>query len=104
MGCHQKPERSFFIHGYQMPVCARCTGVFLGYAAALCCAFTGRLKVTWLSVSGLLAMLCDWSVQALKIKESTNTRRLITGISGGFGIMLIWLCLLASLAKRVFRN
>ena len=27
LGCHQMPERSFFINGYQMPICARCVGV-----------------------------------------------------------------------------
>ncbi|MCB7430270.1 DUF2085 domain-containing protein, partial [Erysipelatoclostridium ramosum] len=29
--CHQKAERSFFIHGYQCPVCARCSGLYIGY-------------------------------------------------------------------------
>ncbi|MBS5794738.1 MAG: DUF2085 domain-containing protein [Clostridiales bacterium] len=26
---HQIPERSFFIKGYQMPICARCVGVII---------------------------------------------------------------------------
>ena len=30
--CHQRPERSFHIHGRQFAVCARCTGL---YASAL---------------------------------------------------------------------
>ena len=28
--CHQIPERSFHIHGEQFPLCARCTGTFVG--------------------------------------------------------------------------
>jgi uncharacterized membrane protein len=28
--CHQIPERSFHIHGQQLPLCARCTGIYMG--------------------------------------------------------------------------
>jgi uncharacterized membrane protein len=28
--CHQIPERSFHIAGHQLPLCARCTGIYLG--------------------------------------------------------------------------
>lgn len=31
--CHQQPERSFFLGGEQLPVCARCTGLYLSGAA-----------------------------------------------------------------------
>lgn len=27
--CHQRPDRSFFVEGHQLPVCARCTGLYL---------------------------------------------------------------------------
>jgi uncharacterized membrane protein len=33
--CHQIPERSFFIDAHQLPVCARCTGLYLSGAAGL---------------------------------------------------------------------
>jgi|SRR5687768_2914653 len=33
--CHQLPERSFFLDGRQLPVCARCTGLYLAGAAGV---------------------------------------------------------------------
>lgn len=36
--CHQRPERSFQFWGAQLPVCARCTGLYLGAALAACLA------------------------------------------------------------------
>jgi len=30
LSCHQLPERSFFIFGKALPVCSRCTGLYLG--------------------------------------------------------------------------
>jgi uncharacterized membrane protein len=32
--CHQRPERSFRLFDVQLPVCARCTGIYLGAALA----------------------------------------------------------------------
>lgn len=91
-GCHQMPERSFFFHQYQYPVCARCTGVLVGYILAL---------VTWyilcsfeLSIVCCLIMYIDWFVQYKRWKMSTNIRRIITGILGGYGIMIMQIILI----------
>lgn len=89
-GCHQMPERSFFYHGKQFPVCARCTGVTLGQAGALLAA-AFKIPVSFgLSVFLLAVMGADWCLQAFRIRESTNPRRFITGICGGFGLFSLY--------------
>jgi uncharacterized membrane protein len=41
--CHQIPERSFYLHGFQLPVCARCFGLYAGGATgSLAAVFAGR--------------------------------------------------------------
>ena len=87
-GCHQKPERSFNIEGYQFPICARCTGVILGYLIAPIFYMKKGFCKTAAGI-GCVAMLLDWLLQQAKIKKSTNARRLVTGIAGGFGIMTV---------------
>lgn len=92
LGCHQMPERSFFYKGYQFPVCARCTGVLIATVFAIPMFFINRISIPIAIVlSGV--MLLDWSLQWFHIKESTNTRRLISGIIGGYGYMTLWLYL-----------
>lgn len=100
-GCHQMPERSFFIKDYQFPVCARCTGVIFGYLIAVPMFLFLGSRVLF-SLLGCFVMLADWSLQALKRKTSTNPRRFLTGILGGYGIMTLQLSLMKKLP--IIRN
>ena len=45
--CHQLPERSFFLDGRQLPVCARCTGLYLSGAAGILGWFTWKAARGW---------------------------------------------------------
>jgi len=40
--CHQRPERSFSIAGFRMPVCARCSGLYLSAVAGTLLAWRKR--------------------------------------------------------------
>ncbi|MBQ7399765.1 MAG: DUF2085 domain-containing protein [Clostridia bacterium] len=98
-GCHQLPERSFFIKGYQFPVCARCTGVFIGYVLGIILHLVHGTSITC-CLSGCAVMFLDWYIQYREIKMSTNIRRLITGVMGGCGVMGIQLLILEYLIEK----
>ncbi len=99
-GCHQRPERSFFFRGRQFPVCARCTGVYLGELAALLTLRWVRPPL-WVAPLFCAVMLADWGVQALGWRESTNPRRLVTGLLCGYGLCCGAVIGLAKLLGRI---
>ena len=85
-GCHQIKERCFCIKGYVFPICARCTGVFIGQFFSVFIAFL-RIKIPVVYALFLLSIMgIDWFIQQVGILQSNNQRRFITGICGGFGI------------------
>lgn len=45
--CHQRPERSFFWDGHQLPVCARCTALYLSGAVGLMAWVVVKLARRW---------------------------------------------------------
>lgn len=100
LGCHQMPERSFFYKGYQFPVCARCTGVIISAFLATLLFIKKKLPL-WLCISMSTVMLIDWSLQYYEIKESTNSRRLITGLIGGFGYSTLHLYFYWYIYKKI---
>lgn len=89
-GCHQRADRSFFIGQWQMPVCARCTGVLAGHIIASALLFKRKKLPSWAAVALCGVTFTDWLIQQLGIKESSNPRRLVTGIAGGIGTAVLY--------------
>lgn len=100
-GCHQRADRSFFIGGCQFPLCARCTGVFLGQLSAVVMLIFRKALSPVLSLVLLLVMGADWFIQRIGVLESDNIRRLITGIMGGAGIIFLYFHIAAALFKAL---
>ena len=89
-GCHQIKERSFFYKQFQFPLCARCTGVFIGefLIAPLIFFFVG---FSWLTAFLFLPLVVDGGIQYFTSYNSNNLKRLVSGIMAGtfFGMFVL---------------
>jgi len=89
--CHQLPERTLWIGGRYLPVCARCTGAYLGF-------YIGYLLLPmrkneacgppnlWITLFMVSPMMVDAGTQFISLRTSTNELRLVTGLL--FGVAL----------------
>ncbi|TLM98193.1 MAG: DUF2085 domain-containing protein, partial [Actinobacteria bacterium] len=91
--CHQLPERSFFGGGYQLPVCARDTGIYVGFMVSLAvvAAIHRRERprgfprpAVWALLGILVALMgADGVSSYAGWRETTNALRLATGLGVG---------------------
>jgi uncharacterized membrane protein len=103
--CHQIPERSFILAGRRLPLCARCTGTFLGALLGVTAALLlGRHRASRLppvAVLGLLvAFIGVWAFDGLNsymtlfpgapyLYEPRNWLRLTTGLLNGLALIAL---------------
>ncbi|MEN6436708.1 MAG: DUF2085 domain-containing protein [Anaerolineaceae bacterium] len=101
--CHRIDTRSFHIDGRQVPMCARCTGMYLGAFAAIVYQLRWKKKAGYppkkfypimaffvlaFGVDGLNSYL-HFFPNAPTIYEPMNWLRLLTGIGMGIDISLV---------------
>jgi uncharacterized membrane protein len=100
--CHRIPERSFFLGGHQLPLCARCSGTFLGVLLTLITLTAlGRSRASRLPPPRVLAVLASffllWALDGLNsfltfypgvphLYEPQNWLRLSTGMLNGLAL------------------
>jgi len=94
--CHQLPERSFFAGGVQAPVCARDTGIYIGFILSLVVIsliHRGErprefpTRAGWTAIGLMIgAMGFDGVTSYAGIRTTTNDLRLITGLLAGYAI------------------
>lgn len=100
-GCHQKEDRSFFIKGWQFPICSRCTGILTGQILGIILyLFFVRIPL-WVDLLFLFIMFLDWFIQYKEIKESTNLRRFITGNLAGIAQISILIKIVLFFIKSI---
>lgn len=101
-GCHQMYERSFKFRNYQFPICARCTGIFVGQIFGIILWVLG-LKINLLySVIIIIPMAIDGLIQLVQIKQSNNIRRVITGFIAGIGYTFFLINIIIIIKHLVF--
>jgi uncharacterized membrane protein len=79
--CHQLPDRSFFVHGRQIPLCARCLGILLGPLFLPVYQIVADWRLSLLLI-GLFFF--DGTTQLFGFRTSNNKLRLLTGV--GFSV------------------
>ena len=90
--CHQLDARSFHLFGKQMPVCARCLGIYAGAAvAAVVVAWRGRAGRSVRAARVILGVAAVPALASLVFEWSTgitpsNITRAATGIALGAAI------------------
>lgn len=94
--CHQLPERSYFIAGHPLAVCARCTGLYGGFALLLVLyPLTRPLSSTllprpmWLFLAAA-PLAVDFLLTLFGIWDNTHSSRLLTGmLLGGVTVFYV---------------
>jgi len=77
--CHQQPERSFYLFGGAVAVCARCLGIYLGAAVGLL--FRMRGELAWrMFVAALAANALDWLAEVAGLHGNLLSLRFALGV------------------------
>jgi len=101
--CHQMPYRSFIIQGVPIPVCARDTGIYIGFILGFASLFLKQrpkfLSSVLLPIVCTVPMALDGFTQLFGWRESNNVLRFMTGIVFAFGIVA-YICYFFILRKN----
>ena len=103
--CHQRPERSFAIAGHTLPVCARCTGLYisalLGGLLALVLAprRVDRNEARWLLAIAALPTAVTWLAEVAGLAHPSNVVRAAAALS--LGAVAAWLVVATMSNDRV---
>ncbi len=85
--CHGIPNRCLELWNVPMPICARCTAIYVGlFAGIILFWFLPRLhehSARWILGIAALPMFVDGLTQLAMLRESNNPLRIETGLLAG---------------------
>jgi uncharacterized membrane protein len=106
--CHGIANRCLLLAGTPMPICARCTGVYLGFLLGIAAFPLFRnVQEHVMKIALLLAaapMFVDGVTQLLGLRESVNPLRLATGLMAGAAFSLWALVAVETRARQRFAS
>jgi len=106
--CHQKPERSFFLRGHQVPLCERCLalyfGIWLGGVIFVVSRRRSGISQPWAPIAAWIPLLADAITQWLGFRESNAILRVWTGALAGIVLALFVLCRISNKMDQVERT
>ena len=91
--CHQRPERSFHLAGVQLPVCARCFGLYLSGAIGAAVVWGSRRRAGNGARAALamaaLPTAVTWGLEVAGVAGFSNMTRAVAAVP--LGIAAGWL-------------
>ena len=105
--CHQLPDRSFHVAGFQLPVCARCLGIYVGASVGVAYVWLrsdrGRTvlaiparELRWLAAVAAAPTLVTVAFEVGGVWYPSNNTRALAGLPLG---MLVGLVVMNALAR-----
>ena len=86
--CHQQPERSFFVFGGSVAVCASCLGIYLGTAVGLLMCVPRRVAMQLLMVTVTVNAI-DWFAELAGWHENWMLVRFALGVALGTAAAMV---------------
>lgn len=90
--CHGWAERCLTLFDVPMPICARCTGIYIGLLAGLLAfaavPWLSERVMRWVSLAAVMPLAVDGLTQLARLRTSTNPLRMGTGLVAGFAFGL----------------
>jgi uncharacterized membrane protein len=93
--CHQLPERSFHVGSFQLPVCARCLGLYAGGALGSAAGIVGALALlsrptAWvIALAGAVPTAATVTLESAGLWYPSNDTRAIAGILLGAAVAFV---------------
>jgi len=88
-GCHQRIDRSFRLLKKPLPICSRCSGIYLGILINIAVNYLWNLPFYFYLIMGI-PLVIDGILQKYKNISSNNVRRIISGLLFSFTLVYLF--------------